>query len=112
MVDCLQIEPVLSLSRRTLVAQVHTHLSLRLDYRCWLRLKTAAGGNAAALSRAAAVAVALGYSAELLADGSLAVLDIELEAALLFCQRLPDLIGAYEVPARYRCTLLTVPLDR
>ena len=101
MVDCLEIES--NLPRRAVVPQLPAASSLRLDYRCWLRLKTTAGANAAVLSRAAAVAVALGYTTALLADGSLAVLDIELNAALLFCQRLPDLIGAYEVPPRYRC---------
>ncbi|KPC54035.1 hypothetical protein [Amantichitinum ursilacus] len=107
MVDCLEIEPALSLPRRALLAPVISPAALRLEHRCWLRLKTAAGVSVAALSRASAVATALGYPTGLLADGSLAVLDIELEAALLFCQRLPELIGCYEVPTRQGCVGLT-----
>lgn len=104
MYDCFVPEFALFQQRRCKPQAV---LSLRLDYRRWLRLKCAASAGPAPLSKAAAVAVALGYHTQLLDDGSLAVLDIELEAALLLCQRLPELIGSYEVPARPQCT----PLD-
>ncbi|GGP23518.1 hypothetical protein [Silvimonas iriomotensis] len=97
MYDCIVPEFALFQQRRIKPQAV---FDLRLEYRRWLHLKCAAGAGPAPLSKAAAVAVALGYRAEPLDDGSLAVLDIELEAALLLCQRLPELIGRYEVPAR------------
>ncbi len=100
MYDCLEYElvnrPVASPPIQVQRFQLHLHWRDRAR----LQLKLAPSTAPHRLSLAYAAALSMGISAQNLPDGSLLLLDIKLNEALIFQARFTDLLAHYE-PARH-----------
>ncbi|MDW5418956.1 hypothetical protein R6242_20495 [Iodobacter sp. CM08] len=88
MYDCLAPE-------LTQVAR-EIHPALRWKKQSWLRLSAKRNTSPLSLSKAFAAATSLGFSTQTIANGSVVVLDVSLQDALMFNRRYPDLLSEYE----------------
>ncbi|MBY0445466.1 MAG: hypothetical protein K2Q15_09700 [Burkholderiales bacterium] len=88
MYDCLA--PELTQAAREL------HPALRWKTQSWLRLNAKRNTSPLALSKAFAAASSLGFRTENLANGSIVILNVDLQDALMFSRRYPDLLAEYE----------------
>jgi hypothetical protein len=88
MYDCLA--PELIQATREL------HPALRWKTQSWLRLNAKRNTSPLALSKAFAAASSLGFRTENLANGSIIILGIDIQDALMFSRRYPDLLAEYE----------------
>ncbi|WP_373975974.1 hypothetical protein NT239_04180 [Chitinibacter sp. SCUT-21] len=100
MYDCLKYDIVNQAAAPSSLKPPHfqLHLSDRLRHR--LRLKLARGTAPHRLNQAFGAALSFGFPTKNLADGSLLILDLNLNEALLFHSRFSDLLAHYE-PARH-----------
>ncbi|QBC43808.1 hypothetical protein [Iodobacter fluviatilis] len=72
------------------------HPALRWKKQSWLRLSAKRNTSPLALSKAFAAATSLGFRTENLANGSVVILNVDLQDALMFSRRYPDLLAEYE----------------
>lgn len=100
MYDCLEYElvnrPAVTSSMQS--TRFHLHLNWRDHAR--LQLKLAPGTAPHRLNLAYAAALSMGIATHNLPDGSLLLLDLNLNEALIFQSRFTDLLAHYE-PARH-----------